>query len=328
MDMDMDMDNKNNYFKYLESEIKEKCIINDYKKAYIAKHSVIYPKNNSNTQIKFIVDTTFKKRYITYYNNFLLLLTNFISFYDAFKLLNTIRYTNNITDIDILKNIDKLHSKKDSIFSLEESCSKQEFGMEMIKSNMELHKIKIKKNSVYLDIGCGDGKKTDIFASAFDIAKKNINGTDINTWGPYSNDKKFSFKFKEIINGKLDYNDKTFDIITIFLTLHHIENIDLMLNEIYRILKKNGTLIIIEHDSINYLDNLIIEIQHTFFAYFYDKNKNIINNQMYSNYYSSMELEYIFKNHNFKPLIKDNLYQTIGMQRRYDNQYYQIFRKI
>ncbi len=318
------MYNKNNYFKYLDETLKEKCIIDSYKKSYMSKNTIVHPNNRSNMQIKFLVDTIFKNKYITYYNNFMLLLTNFVSFFDAFKILNTIRFTNNITDTDILKSIEKLNSKKDSKFSLEEICSKQDFGMQMMKKNIDL---KIKKSTKYLDIGCGDGKKTELFAKIFNISAKNIYGTDINTWGPYTNNKKFSFEFKEIKNGELDYDDKTFDVITIFLTLHHIQNLDLAISEIHRVLKKNGILIIIEHDSLNYMDDLIIDIQHTFFSYFYDNNKNIVSNNTYNKYYNAIEWEFILKNYGFIPLNKDNVYQNIEMQRRYDNQYYQSFKK-
>ena len=44
-----------------------------------------------------------------------------------------------------------------------------------------------------LDVGCGDGSKTNLFAQIFGIKESNVHGCDINTWGPYSNKKMFKF---------------------------------------------------------------------------------------------------------------------------------------
>ena len=318
--------NKDDYFKFLNKN-SEKCFSETYKNLYLLKIKKNLPKSNSNKQIKYLVDEIYDKKNITYLNYFLVLLSTFISFKNSLKLLNVISYSKkNLTDYDVLEYIDKLNKKKNSTLSLGDKCSKQEFSFELIKSNL-LSFYKLKKNNKYLDIGCGDGYKTNIFAKIFEIDKKNIFGTDIPLWGPYQEKKNLSFNFKYILNDILDYKDNSFDIITCFLTLHHIQNMDLILNEIKRVLKKNGIYIIIEHDCLNYFDNLIIDIQHLFFSYFNENRKNYIKNPTYSEYYNNMEFQYILtEKHHYKLLYSDNLYQNIIRNKRYDQQFYAIYK--
>ena len=325
---------KKEYFKFLDKFANNNnCSIESYKDFYENKISYLYPNKKSNFQIKYLVDEIYKTKNITQLNNFILLLTNFMSFYNSFKLLNIIRFTKDIKDIDIFKYIENSkneNKKKNSIFSLHQKCSNQKFGFKIIKKKMNKEYLKLDIDNIkYLDIGCGDGTKTTLFANIFKINSNNIFGTDIHTWGPYKKNKDFSFKFKYILkDGKLDYKNDSFDLITCFLTLHHVENLDFILDEIYRILKHNGIFIIIEHNSLSYFDNLIIEIQHSFFSYFYDNNKNYIKNPIYSKYYNNMEFQYIIGNkHKFKLLYNDIFYQNIEMQKRYDQQFYSVYVK-
>lgn len=307
------------YFKFLDKKGKN-CIFQSYKNIYTLKDN--YPKTNSNNQINFLITEIYKNKNINYLNKFMILLTSFISFNDSFKLLDLIK-DNNLNDTDVMNYVEKA-KKVDSVYSIGETCGREQFGMEFIKMQFK----KDNSNLKYLDIGCGDGRKTITFSKVFNIDIKNVKGTDIEIWGPYKKNKKFDFDFKFILkNGKLDYDDNSFDIITCFLTLHHIKDLDNMINEINRILKKNGKLIIIEHDSLNFYDDLIIDIQHLFFAFLYDKNKNYIKNPLYSNYLNRMEFEFMFKK-KFKLIKSENYYKTIDMQKRYDQQFYQIYKVI
>lgn len=325
---------KDDYFRFLNKQFKQidKCFIDTFKTIYLSKNQTTSLNNINNKQIKFLVNEIYIKKNVQALNDFVLLLTHFMSFRSANKLLTLIKSKEQISDIFILQYIDRLNlynKRQNSIYSLKNKCTKQEFGFNLIKLNMIKNNIKINSsNFKYLDIGCGNGSKTLIFSKLFDLQTKNIYGTDIKTWGPYSENKNFPFNFKYILdNGKLDYNNNKFDVITCFLTLHHVENLDIILNEIYRILKKGGLLVIIEHDCINYFNKLIIEIQHTLFGYFYDNNKNIVNHPLYATYYNNLEWQYILSKYNFKLLLTDNFYQNSEMKRRYDNQYYAIFKK-
>lgn len=315
---------KNKYFTFLK-KVNKNCIFETYKELYLLKNINKYPSTNSNVQIKFLINEILKNKNITYLNYFLILLTNFIPFNNTFNLFEIIK-NKDIKDTEVLSLVEKCRAKHlNTIYSIGQKCDKQTFGIEYLKKKIK--KINIRFNNPnYLDIGCGNGKKTILFSKIFNI--KNVYGTDINNWGPYKKNKDFPFNFKFILNDKLDYDDNSFDIITCFLTLHHIKNLDKIIIEIRRILKRDGIFILIEHDALNYYDKLLIEIQHTFFAFLYDKNKNYIKSPYYSNYLNNMEFQYIFTDKfNFKLIDSGVYYQTIDMQKRYDSQFYQIYKK-
>lgn len=51
---------------------------------------------------------------------------------------------------------------------------------------------------------------------------------------------------KPDINGSLPFDDKSFDLITCFGTLHHIPNVSFVISELIRVLKTNGYLLLRE----------------------------------------------------------------------------------
>jgi SAM-dependent methyltransferase len=108
----------------------------------------------------------------------------------------------------------------------------------------------------YLDIGCGDGAITRLFAEY-------LGATDVHCIEP----KKFAssvIKYHEP-TPKLPFENGYFDVITAFMSLHHIPNIDIVAAELYRIMKSGGYLIIKEHDCWNPLDAMLVDIEHCIF---------------------------------------------------------------
>ena len=93
----------------------------------------------------------------------------------------------------------------------------------------------------YLDLGCGKGYNT----KAFSNISKNIFGLD-----PIKEDLEVAKKNNpggKFIFGdatKLPFESNYFDAISSFSVLEHISNLDLALDEINRVLKKDGTLIL------------------------------------------------------------------------------------
>ena len=51
---------------------------------------------------------------------------------------------------------------------------------------------------------------------------------------------------KPELNGKLNFKDNTFDLIVSFSVLHHIPNVSFVMEELYRVLKPNGIILIRE----------------------------------------------------------------------------------
>jgi ubiquinone/menaquinone biosynthesis C-methylase UbiE len=233
--------------------------------------------------------------------------------------------TNNITDKELFDYIDSLNekSKKRDSTMIESQCNKYLFSFEIIKQEVDK---RLKKCDHYLDVCCGDGKKTILFGKTF--FAKNIYGTDIALWGPYSNKKQFPFDFKLLSEkGELDYNDGMFDVITCFLSLHHIKEVEIMLQSIYKKLRKGGIFVVIEHDILNEMDTMIVDIQHMFYGYFYDKNKDSMNHPYYAKYYNRMEWSYMIQKVGFTLFHNDNVYENVSMTKRYDNQFYSVFVK-
>ena len=184
---------KKKYFEFLDNQNKD-CINNTYKNLFNEKSKKKYPKTNSDIQIKFLVDDITSTKNITYYNNLLLLFNSFISFDDSIKLFNIIK-VKNLSDTEIIKIMEESKNKS-SIKSNLYNCTKLEFSFEFIKRNIK----KLGDNMKYLDIGCGDGRKTTKFSQIFKIKKENINGTDIKMWGPYKAKKDLPFKVSKFQN--------------------------------------------------------------------------------------------------------------------------------
>jgi len=133
------------------------------------------------------------------------LLLHFMNYNKAQNILDTLS-TNNINnstegnhsnalihDIEIFNiifNQNNLNSKKKiNEFMV---CNKWNYAIELLFLEwMKLKNTKLKISSVkYLDIGCGNAVKTLLFQNLFKLSKNNVFGSDIETWGPYKENKK------------------------------------------------------------------------------------------------------------------------------------------
>ena len=182
----------------------------------------------------------------------------------------------------------------------------------------------------YLDVGCGSGNKTLKFAFSFNINKENIYGTDIKDWGPYVQTQlKHNFNFKYILDdGKLDFEDNTFDIVSCFFVLHHIKNLDNTMKELNRIVKPNGHILFMDHNNLTDFDNMIVDIEHLLYAIFYDKNDKYIKSPIYAKYRNNIEWDYIFNKYNFKKITMDYVYFNMNNEIKYDNAYYALYKRL
>jgi len=149
------------------------------------------------------------------------------------------------------------------------------------------------KNKYILDIGTEDCfyiDKLNKFCTSYGI------NVESHEQYSYHSDKSCI----KIYDGKnIPFKDNEFDIITIYMVLHHITNIDdilYLLNDAKRVLKPNGVLLLREHDFNTEFDEYYIDFIH----YYYELSFNADFNEKYyktyeKNYMSKYKLREILK---------------------------------
>ena len=147
--------------------------------------------------------------------------------------------------------------------------------------------IEITSDADYLDYGCFDGSITLEVAKQLGIDKKNAHGADVIKYLDYD------FDFKLIQNEYLPFDDESFDVMTIIMTMHHITgNIGIFIKEVDRVLKDGGILIVREHDvsEKQELAAKLLFIQHALFDYVWsDKTWNIASIEEHAHYKTADE---------------------------------------
>lgn len=107
--------------------------------------------------------------------------------------------------------------------------------------------------AIILDLGCDNGIWTKKIANK--IKSSNIHGIDIVN-ERLAKAKKLGIQTKKSdINFNLPYENNFFDVIHANQVIEHLTNIDLFINEIYRILKPGGY-VLISTENISAWDNI------------------------------------------------------------------------
>ena len=106
--------------------------------------------------------------------------------------------------------------------------------------------LKIIKNKVILDAGCGSGRHA--VASAYLGAKKVV-GIDISKEQVELNNKNFknikNIIFKQSSTDQIDYKSNHFDYVISSGVIHHTKDFEKSLDEIIRVCKKNGKIFLL-----------------------------------------------------------------------------------
>lgn len=160
--------------------------------------------------------------------------------------------------------------------------------------------IKSKEKKTILDFGCGHCMLGDSLRKLLKESK--YYGVDIENWAEDFKHDNPNLKFTYITSDtKLPFNDNKFDVIIVSMVLHHIQNPHFVIDELYRILKKDGVILIREHDAFDDIDKTLIEIQHIIYMYITYKDKYIDRNiDYYSDYKSVKDWLNILKKKNLK----------------------------
>lgn len=322
--------NKKDYIQFINNNknltnCEKKTILN-----YFDLKFNFYVNTISNIQIQKYFEEAVKDKNITEITRLQVLFMHFINYESSAKIIEKLYKNNKLSDneiIDFIKN-NTIHK---TIHDKYQICEKWEYAIEIL-SHLYINKIKSKNNEIsnikYLDLCCGSGKKSKLFHKNLGIEKSNTYISDIQTWGPYQKNKsKMPFQFTFIENNKLDYENEQFDLVTCILSLHHVKELESFIKEIYRIIKKNGFLLLIDHCVYNDYDRLFINIQHMLYTYFYDKKIDYIENPEYIYCFNMHEWNYIMSKNKFfckisKPLIFGNEYTQ-----KFDNIFYAFYQK-
>jgi SAM-dependent methyltransferase len=201
------------------------------------------------------------------------------------------------------ENVDDLLDKTDNQDMKHRAISKSSVVLSMIPTD--------KKISRYLDFGSSEGTVTSLIAEKYKIDKKNAIGIDVISRDNLSSGYDDNFTYIQY-DGKNIPQDKigNVDLITSIVVFHHVnpKYLDNILNELNRILKSGGILVMKEHDLTYPNINVMIDIQHTLFVLFsgnegtieeYHNDPNRIFEGHTGKYRSMRDWDYILKNAGF-----------------------------
>ena len=138
----------------------------------------------------------------------------------------------------------------------------------------------IRSNDKVLDIACGDGAFSN-YLPANDIVGVDNAPTAISLAKKLQ--KKGEYKVMDI--QKLDFKDKSFDVVTCSLSLFYFDrsNINIVLKEVYRVLKDNGKFVFsyknLEHPQIR---DYISKLESTMEAFTMDELTDILKRNKFS----------------------------------------------
>jgi len=146
--------------------------------------------------------------------------------------------------------------------------------VDLIRASSKYNAVKVVlnrfgKDSKILDFGGGNGAILSYFANKMNLEPTNAISLDVETWQGNIHGKEYdNITYKVIKSGEsIGFARNTFDIITCFQVLHHIDisNLNQTLESLSSCLKKGGVLILREHDCENLETSLLIDIEHTLY---------------------------------------------------------------
>ena len=161
-----------------------------------------------------------------------------------------------------------------------------------------------KKKNHILEIGCGTGFLSLELARAgnnvrgIDVSKKSIQEANHNLHKVKKNEK-LNLIF-EVQDANYINKEKKYDTVIFFRSLHHFSNVSKLLNQISKIINKNGILIICEpmrqnFNKLNSIFSLIFRLVLETWEPFKEKIPSKINYKFFKNYEKIITNEYTYK---------------------------------
>ena len=124
------------------------------------------------------------------------------------------------------------------------------------------HYLTARKVASYLDVGCNEGNITHAVGEMLGAAS--VHGCDV-----VQPDAVDGFTFTLLDPGnpnRLPYGTAGQDVVSAFMSLHHIAHPELTLAEIHRVLREDGVFFIREHDCQPPQLALLLDLMHGFYA--------------------------------------------------------------
>jgi SAM-dependent methyltransferase len=182
---------------------------------------------------------------------------------------------NNTSDLEFYAYYHNLFIKSPLYKNFE--INKTKYQKDLYKKKFEIIKTMTNiKNKYILDIGQEDG----YYAKLYNDNGAKMEGINVDLTMNYKGDKS-SIKIYDGVN--IPFDNDTFDIVIIHMVLHHvINNWKELLKDIYRVLKKDGVLIIEDHDFKDDKHNALIDIYHCL----YEMVESVDYNVKYYNEYT------------------------------------------
>lgn len=239
----------------------------------------------------------------------------------------------NNNDITILINMRKFVRNYDSKPASNRVDTRVNHIKSILKNQISFNEHKKDSKFTYLDFGCGDADITVGIKNFLKIKAYQTIAADKIKWIDNENIKQHDIT-KLILEDnyeKIELKNTSINMITCFQSLHHIENIDLVLKEFSRITKENGYLIIREHDSDCMFTKYLIDFEHYIFEISlkddnYDKCLEFYKN--YKAYYRSrFDWTQLMYKHGFK-YCKNIEYPEIKSQKNPTHYYYAAYQKM
>ena len=147
------------------------------------------------------------------------------------------------------------------------------------------------RTGTLLDIGCADGVFTNVIYNAMS-AKSKITGIDIYKPSITFAHKKYPYiRFMVAAGEKIPFPKASFNYITCLEMLEHVASPSLLLNEMRRILKKNGTIIImVPHETWLF----------KFIWFIWTKSKGKVWDHAHLQHFDRSSMTTLFTKNNFK----------------------------
>ena len=174
-------------------------------------------------------------------------------------------------------------------------------------------------NNKFLDIGSGSGYKTKIVRELFKIQKNDTICLELEGTSFITECEKNACIYKYYDGNVFPFPNNYFTLITSFQVIHHVNNRVFFLNEISRIIKPGGILIIQEHDVLKKYKLLEKYLRVIHFMYMIEQNEPF---EKYTpeTYFSFAQLKKELKKIGFSCL-------NVVKSDKLDNSYFAIFIK-